>query len=70
MSLNDDQIKEALNAYEADPELLAGAMRVAGVEPSGEAAADVRALAENFGLDVESVLYGLFDEDSPLYENG
>lgn len=67
--MTDDQITEALNAYEADPELLAGAMRLAGVEASGDAASDVRALADNFGLDVENVLYGLFDEDSPLYGN-
>ena len=66
--MTDDEILAALAASSADPRFLAYIVEASGVEPTGDAVADVRALAAAHDVQVESLLYGLFDEDSPIYQ--
>lgn len=68
MDLTDEQISDALQRALATPEQLALLLMHEGIEPTpDDAVGDVRRLAEAWGIDVESVLYGLTSEDSPLF---
>lgn len=66
--MTDDEIRAALNDYDPDERVFAEIVRMGDVEPTGDAVADVRALADAYEIDAESVLYGLFSEESQLYK--
>jgi len=67
MDLTDSDIEAILESSDVTPEQLAYIMGAAGVVPSDDAVADVRALAQQLGLPVLDMLYGFYAEDSPLF---
>jgi hypothetical protein len=68
MDLTDEEISNALQQALATPEQLVQLLAHEGIEPTADdAVGDVRRLADAWGLDVETVLYGLTSEDSPLF---
>lgn len=69
MDVSDDQISAALQQAACTPEQLHQLLVDSDLEPSESAVADVRRLAERWGLDVVTVLYGLTSEDSPLFQD-
>lgn len=69
MSLTDEEISEVLNAAGADPAVIVAIVEMSGVIPTGNAVADLRALAAEHDVEIESLLYGLFAEDSPLFND-
>lgn len=67
MELSDEEIGAILEQSEVAPEEFLHVLKASGVEPTGNAVNDVRTLAEQHGLEVETLLYGFFGEDSPLF---
>lgn len=66
--MTDEEISIALNQALATPKQLMQLLEASGIEPdANDAVGDVRRLAEAWGLDVETVLYGLTSEDSPIF---
>lgn len=66
----DEDIRIGLQALDIDPEHMAEVVVDAGVQASGDAAADIRALADQWGLEIDGVLYALTSPDSPLFRQG
>ena len=67
VEFSDAEIKVILSTTEVSPEMLVGVMNMAGLEATGDAIADVKALAEATGLPMETMLYGFIAEDSPFF---
>ena len=68
MQISDEEIKATFESGACTPEQLAHLMIAADVDVTGDLAKDVRELAEMFDVDVESLLYGITEPDSPLYQ--
>jgi hypothetical protein len=67
MSLTDEEVSAVIAAADISPMILAIVVSASGIDATGDAVADIRKLAEEWGFEVEDVLYGLFEfEDSPM----
>ena len=69
MTLSDEEIARVLAASDAKPKDLAQLVELAGATPTGDAVGDAKAMAEQLGLEVEDMLYGLFAENEPLFND-
>lgn len=65
--LTDEEIVAAVENGAITPDKLLVVVQAADVEPTGSVADDIRAVATEMDIDVESLLYALTSEDSPLY---
>ena len=66
--LTDEEINSALGAGVIRPEQLLIAVHEMGIKPTGRSADDVRAVADKLEVDVETLLYALASEESPLFQ--
>lgn len=67
MDLTDEDIAGIAGDSDVDPEELVELVRMAGIEPTGELATDLKVMAEALGLQVEHVLFGLYHEGSEWF---
>lgn len=65
--MDDQEIAQVLAASDVEPEDLAELVEMAGVQPTGDAVGDIKAMAYHVGVEVESLLYGLFSEDNAMF---
>ncbi len=66
--LRDEDILTIINA-EVGEEEFADMLARAGVPSTGNTVEDLRAMAEYGGVDVEDLLYALFVEDEPIFND-
>lgn len=67
MDFTDEDIAGIVDGSDIDPEGLVEIVRMTGLDPTGDVATDVKAMANLLDLQVEHVLFGLYYEGSEWF---
>jgi hypothetical protein len=67
--MNDDEIAELLACVDVSDTMMEFLADISGVEPEDTHPQTLRAMARKYGISVEDLLYSLFADDEPMFND-